>query len=617
MKRFKLEVLFDNQYVKYSIISGLAFLNSFAFAYAKSLGDVESTYIGSRFWGYNPTSLLYFAACWFLLYRTINEKTWKDKGRLILSTFLGIFMSMTFIWGNMMFNGTAHIFDSVSKAIVSIIGIIGLSIFYIPLFSEICGVFNSLSERFSKADDSTQKIVSNKHLVLFFLITWIIFFASYVPLLLYWYPGNFVFDAGDQVYDYMSGNMSTHHTIAHTMLLGKLYEFGYKRGDVNIGILLYSLLQMSVLSFSIAFFLTECRKRIKVKAFRVILYVLFIANTSLPFFAISTVKGVYTAAFTLIAITLLWKITKCEKWRTKIALTACFIISLIIASLFRNNVIYAYVVAGIIIVIIQKGWRQRVLFALAFLLIIGGNKVYTKVAMEKWQIKEVDKERESQSVPLMFLARVEVNHGDVLSKKEWEEILLYISDVRETGYSPFISDEVKGLASENMIKNNKLNYYKLIVKLAIKYPGDLIESVAGLTLAYWYPDDYPYYMLGASSLHNKIIGRGYLEIELKNYLPFGSKMMEAFYYKGYGRLETPILGWFWRTTTYTWIFFFGFFYLIYRKKWKQLSFVSIPFMYLLTCFLGPVAWMRYIVINIVTLPVMIWCMLDSNEVAEK
>ncbi len=617
MKKIEFKGLTNNKYFTYSIITILAYLNNVAFGYAKTLGDTAYTYIGTRFWGYNPTSLLYFVACWFLLYKTIKEKSWKDKGRVLLSVLLGIFISITFVWGNMMFNGTAHIFDSTPKVIASILGILGLSIFYIPLFSLICGIFNSFSKRLSEKNNGNDNVlVSRRHLILFFLITWIIFFLSFVPLLLYWYPGNFVYDAGDQVRSYMRGNMNTHHTIAHTILLGKLYEYGYKHGNVNVGVFLYSLLQMFVLSFSIAFFLTECRKRIKVKAFRVTLYALFILNISLPYYAISTVKGVYTAAFTLIAITFLWKITECEKWKTKIVLTVCFSISMVIASLFRNNVIYACIVAGIIMIIVQKNWRQRVLFAVAFALIICGNKTYTKVAMNTWNIREVDSERESQSVPLMFLARIEVNHGDVLSEKEWEEILLYIQDVRTTGYSPFISDEVKGSANENMLKNNKKNYYKFIVKMALKYPGDLVESVAALTLGYWYPDDYPYYMLGSPALYVKSVGDGYPEVELDNHLPFGSSFFDSFYYKGYGRFEVPILGWFWRTTTYTWTFLFGFLYLIYQKKWKQLGLISIPFMYLLTCFLGPVAWMRYIVINIVTLPVMIMFMLESNESTE-
>lgn len=614
MKRIRIKDFSQNKYFIYSVITILTYLNNIAFGYAKSLGDAAFTYLGTRFWGYNPTSLLYFAACWFVLYKSYKEKAWKDSGRVILSVVFGVFISITFIWGNMMFNGTAHIFDSASKVAGSVWGILGLSIFFIPLFSVLCGLFNSFSDRYSEqSENSADSKVGTKQLLGYFFITWVVIFLTYVPLFLYWYPGNFVYDAGDQVFSYMSGNMNTHHTIAHTRLLGKFYEFGYNRGNVDLGIALYSLLQMAVLSFSIAFFLTECRRKIKVRPVRIILYVLFVANISLPYFAISTVKGVYTAAFTLIAVTLLWKISECTKWNIKIILTICFALCMIIASLFRNNVIYACLAAGIIIVLLQKDLRHRVLFILAFVLIIGGNKAYTKTAMNVWNIQEVDKERESQSVPLMFLARVQYNHGDVLSDIEWEEILQYIPPIQYINYSPFISDAVKANANEDMLRNNKVNYYKFIVKMAFKYPGDLVESVAALTLSYWYPDDYPYYMLGSPAMYQKAIGGGYPEIEIKDLLPFGSSFFDEFYYKGYGRFEIPLLGWFWRTTTYVWTFFFGFAYLIYQKKWKQLGFISIPFMYLLTCFLGPVAWMRYIVINIVTLPVMIWCMIEKKN----
>lgn len=614
MNRIKFKDISQNKYFIYSVITILAYLNNIAFRYAKSLGDTTYTYLGTRFWGYNPTSLLYFAACWFVLYKSYNEKAWKDSGRVILSSVLGVFISITYIWGNMIFIGAARIFDSTPKVIGSIWGILGLSIFYVPMFSVLCGLFNSFGDRYLKQSTINEvNKVSTKQLLVYFFVTWGIFFITYIPLFLYWYPGNFVYDAGDQVFYYMSNRVSTHHTIAHTRLLGKFYEFGYNRGNVDIGIALFSLLQMALLSFSIAFFLTECRKRIKVRPVRVILYVLFLANISLPYFAISTIKGVYTAAFTLIAVTFLWKISECTKWNVKVILAFCFSICMIIASLFRNNVIYACLAAGIIIVLIQKDLRHRILFILAFVLILGGNRAYTKISMNVWNIQETDSERESQSVPLMFLARVQYIHGSVLSEKEWEEILRYIPNIEQTGYSPFISDSVKGGANEEMLRNNKVNYYKFIVKMALKYPGDLVESVAALTLAYWYPGDYPYFMLGSPAMYQKAIGGGYPEIEIKNLLPFGSKFFDDYFYKGYGRFEIPLLGWFWRTTTYVWSFVFGFAYLIYQKRWKQLGFVAIPFMYLLTCFLGPVAWMRYIVINIVTLPVMIWCMIEKEK----
>lgn len=614
MATFRLKDIFKNQYIKYTVIGILAYLNSFAFAYAKSLGDVNSAFIGTRFWGYNPTSLLYFAVCFFLLNRAVNRYPQRETGKIILSTIFGILISTAFIWGNLTLYGTTRIFDSFSKVIASFFGILGLSIFFIPLFSEICDFFNIQTKKIAEISGSTvSDKPSRKQLIIYFLVTWAIFFAIFMPLFLYWYPGNFVYDAGDQVAEYMSGNMSTHHTIAHTMLLGKLYEFGYKRGNVDIGIAIYSLLQMAVLSFSIAFFLTECRKKIRAKVVRVIIYALFVANIALPYYAISTIKGVFAAAFILIALTLLWEISECENLRSNIKLALCFSVCMIIASLFRNNIIYACPVAGLILIFLTKDRSKRLLFLSAFLLIIIGNIAFTKITMSVWNIRNVDGEREKQSVPLMFLARVEVNHGTLLSENEWEEMLRYVGDVNQIGYSAFISDHVRGTITEEILKNNKLNYYKFIVKMALKYPGDLIESVVCLTWGYWYPDDYPFCMLGYPYLTQKPIGNGLQEIEIKNLLPFGSSFFDSFYGNGYGRYEIPVLGWFWRTTTYTWIFLFGFAYLIYQKRWKQLGIISIPFVYLLTCFLGPVAWMRYVVINVVSLPVMILCMLQSSE----
>ena len=61
-----------------------------------------------------------------------------------------------------------------------------------------------------------------------------------------------------------------------------------------------------------------------------------------------------------------------------------------------------------------------------------------------------------------------------------------------------------------------------------------------------------------------------------------------------------------------WGSFFLFAYFIYRRDKRGLGIFLIPFAYLLTCFLAPVAWLRYIYINIATVPVAIYLCINGT-----
>ncbi|MBP5732859.1 MAG: hypothetical protein J6W66_03390, partial [Lachnospiraceae bacterium] len=232
-----------------ALIVVLAILNAFSIRYVNLLVGTEGFYFGTETYGWNPTCIAFFALDCILLSRFLTKGVLQDKGRIIISAILGFILAFFGMLGIYMYYGTNAIFDQSGKFLMALLVAIGLAFFTIPLFSELTGLMDKLSTSCSLPGAET----SSKFPILYLFITWCLFFLRFVPLFLYWYPGNYIADAGYQVCDYMNKTITTHHPPLHTFLLGKAYEIGYFSGNVNSGYVWYTLGQMLTLSFSFAF----------------------------------------------------------------------------------------------------------------------------------------------------------------------------------------------------------------------------------------------------------------------------------------------------------------------------------------------------------------------------
>jgi len=114
------------------------------------------------------------------------------------------------------------------------------------------------TERESNADDCKE---AGKKSLNSFLLTWLIIFLCWIPVFLAFYPGAFVYDAQDEYVQVATRTFTTHHPLAHVLLLGGSVCFGNKfLGSYNAGIALYTIFQMVVLSGVFAYTITWLRK---------------------------------------------------------------------------------------------------------------------------------------------------------------------------------------------------------------------------------------------------------------------------------------------------------------------------------------------------------------------
>lgn len=614
-----MKILFDKR-SKAALVGILSFINAIAIAYYTSMGDMNAYYGGTRFYGWNPACLAFFALDCILLWRFLDEKVLSNKRRVVTSIILGVLFSYTAMWGTYMLYGTNAIFDEKSKVILGVVAPIGFMLLVVPIFSELIGVVDAFGAKAEvpKEDGNRKSKIStfinkadmffDKYKGLYFFIICLVYFCEFGILFLAYWPGSFSYDAAYQLSDYLMDTMSTHHPILSTLLIGKAYSIGLSIGNVSLGFSLYTLLQMVILASSFAFFMFYLKCTETRKALRVIAFIVFL-NPINMLFAISTIKGVLCAAFTIYAITTLLFFVKGKlKWVNAVA----FVISMILACQFRNNMVYAFVIAGIVIALLQPGIKKKLIIAILVVGVFAGNKVVTNELISQTHATVPDNYRESMSVPLMCIARVMKYHKDEISESEYARMTNYIPEYSLENYSIVISDGIKERVDETTLRVGIKDFLKLWVKYGLKYPGDYIEQLVGMTIGYWYPLDEPEFVNGSTRFYTMAVLDGYEQIQNRN-LSFMSDDFVQWINNGEGRVKIPLFGWLWRGTIYFWAFVFAFAYSIYAKRKSTVVITLIPFLYMLTCMLGPVSWIRYIYINVACLPIVIYSVLVTEK----
>ena len=600
---------------KIILVAVMSGLQTMSVSHVMSNLDVTYLFYGNSFFEYNPVSLVFFVLDFILLWRFFRvEAVLKNKARWIISAVFGLLMGLSTVWGAYMIYGTNHIFDDGKKVIAGYAAAIGMAFLFTPIVSEIIGFLDKNETR-----EVLNEKPGKKKTIGYLFLVWGIVFLSFIPVFLYWWPGNFVADAGYQVTNWMTDTMSDHHPILHTVILGSLYELGYNNGNVNYGIQIYSLSQMLLMSGSFGFFMSHLYEKNVRRSIRVITILLFVLNPVNAYYSITTIKGTWCVAFLLVALKFMLKLL--DDFRVPYIIAFSFFG--ILSCLFRNNMIYAFIAGSAIIlvtiVIKKKGIGLFIGVLAAAILVTAGTKGVNQILLKATDAGIAQHNRESMSFPLMCLARTMIDHKDELDPALYDEICSYFPEECLTSYTYINADYIKNYANEALLRDNKISFYKLFIKTEIKYPEEVVETFVGLTCGYWYLGDAPYFLNGTTKLYT--MSEGYdLGIENRNLLPVGSAVYDMMYGDLDGRMRIPVFGWMWRGGKYFWIYLFAFVYSIYRKNTKAVMVIAIPLMYLMTDLLGPTPFLRYMYINIATIPMFAYLLIyneNNNEIKNR
>nr|WP_297864401.1 DUF6020 family protein [uncultured Acetatifactor sp.] len=278
----------------------------------------------------------------------------------------------------------------------------------------------------------------------------LIIFGSYLPFLLLSFPGNLCWDAIGQIEQVLGGSgYSTHHPLAHTLLMGGLVKGGQVLfHSPEMGLFLYMILQDMLLAGALAGTIAVLSKR--GAGFGVLLCILLLYCITPVYsnMASTAIKDVPYAAFvTGYVICLALVLERPERMKSR-KFVFVFLLLQVGVILFRNNGLYVILCSGLAAFFFlcrRYGWKERFR---CLIISFGGSILTAKLfllVLASLCSAESGSMGEMLSIPFQQTARYLQLYGDEISREEKEGIQGILGDTEEVAavYNPASSDPVK------------------------------------------------------------------------------------------------------------------------------------------------------------------------------
>lgn len=438
--------------------------------------------------------------------------------------------------------------------------------------------------------------------VIFLLLCWLPAFFSL-------FPGAFAYDAYDEWKQVHLGDITSHHPVAHVLLLGGLVEWGQKlTGSYNTGIAVYALLQMTVMAFVLSStirFLKEFRVH---GIFQLLTLLFYGLSPVMQLFAISATKDVFFTGAELMF--LLYVIRFCcwrdellnNKWQVY-----AFCVSAFFTMILRNNGLYIVLaMLPVLAFVSRKDWKRYskklglMLFGILIPYLIYIGPVYRILKVTPGGVEEM------LSVPLQQMARVYRYDYDSLEQADLELLYSIVPQENLEQYRATVSDFVKYGFQRESYEAKRREFWKLWVKWGFAHPLTYVNSFLINTVDAWYPgaviDGYRRWD-GKSSFFDYQVDKPGTE---RVFLPG----LHAFYEElshDKDAQKKPFAFLFLSPGWYLVLFLVHFFYQWCERRYKLMVPWLIALLHFGTVLLGPMALVRYMLIFYYAFPVLLAC----------
>ena len=458
----------------------------------------------------------------------------------------------------------------------------------------------------------TLSTAPNKHLYIRSVISiWLMHFVVFLGV----YPGFFVYDAQDELYQTITRSFNDRHPMLHVLSMGGIVQAFHKiTGSYNLGIAAFILFGMTITSLVYGYLVYSMRKAGLTKKLSIIFMLYLGLFPVLVMYSVCSAKDGMFGAFLVMSVMFIKKMTDNPKefFETPIA-SIKLAFFLIMMMLYRNNGVYAFVVFLFIAVFIFHKTARLKEYTVKFFL-TGLFSVVAYILINSTLLFVISAEdvghKEILTVPIQQLARVCSYDKESLTEDEINRIYSYIPPKAMDIYNPKCSDLVKIQFNENEYNEAPLEFYKLWIKVGLKHPAAYLNAFVMTSYGMWCPgaiiDGYTgnqvfTFTYGESSYF------GY-ETEEPGIRKSLIKPIDDLYRwislsPVFQRI--PVLNLLFSPGFMLWILLFLVGEMIFMNKKLDAMAYLLPILVVFTCFLGPMSLVRYVFYLWVFVPMII------------
>lgn len=459
------------------------------------------------------------------------------------------------------------------------------------------------------------------------LKVWISIIICWIPAYIAYYPGIYAYDIRMQSHELYFAQQFGHHYLSkyhpplHTFIWGLCQKIA---GITHLSTLtVYSTIQFLLVSLVVAYIIKFLYKQNVKKWILIVSYLFLVINPLMPIFALITTKDVYFSMTFAMVIIYLYEFVKDEEaFINNPKKYIPLLIFITLSCLFRNNAIYAFLVVSLLILFVYKKQLLKVsiifICPLVLFYVING-PVYHLMGLSEGNKREI------LSVPIQQIGYVVKNHSDEINDYTLNNVNRFIKvDIIKEKYNLRFADMIKTSFNTDSYEKDRKSFWNLWYSLLKKYPKDYINAFLELDIPYWF--------IEASNI-DPYANRVYLEDGIvygddafRYEVPDGefnyekmepSKWNTAYkFYHNFANnkytSKIPLIKLVYSLSFPFVIMLFTAFILTYKKEYKKILVVLLPFMYLMTFLLGPVSNLRYIYPIMLLYPIFMFLIFDHN-----
>ena len=513
-----------------------------------------------------------------------------------------------------------YVFGSEGAVFLTLIKMVGYGFVIYSLFAVLS------NKDLVVTSGATVKAFSFKREMLVYTAVFLVFWSPYMLLL---YPGCFTPDAKDEIAQIVgryvnawsaravvlnddSVLLNTHHPVFYTLVLKAVIKFGELIHSYVIAFELLCLAQAVVLAVSLAFAVAVIKKNNARTSFLGFTVAFFAINPLFPIYSMTIVKDTFFCAMMVFVVVLTYELLFEEITRRRLIGYFCAVFMFIMT---RNNGIY--IMALVLICVLITQFRDKKRTVKIFTTVVTAMLVFQiGIAGVLYPALHISGGSKREFLPVMFTqtARYVDEYMDEITPEEEKAITTVLNgNLAEIAksYDPELADSIKSQYCKYTTNDELKEYFKVWLAGLKNHPATYIQAYFNLHYG-WFSFE------GNNQIAYSKITDKHMDTLIPGFDKYmGSEIMRDFLnYILDILIENPLTAAFLEMATYTWIYLALLVFAIKKKRGKELIVSSIAYFNYLICFAGPVAYMRYTIPMVCTLPFITFIILKDNTLKE-